>query len=59
MDAAYLKSSVGGVLSAALAIIASQQPEDPIEFLALYLKKHGANTSARSTVGDHAALLRC
>jgi hypothetical protein len=51
MDAAYLKSAVGDVLSNALAFLASQQPEDPIECLAHYLKKHAANVSARNHVG--------
>ena len=50
MDSAYLKSSVGEVLSHALAFVAAQQPDDPIECLAHYLKKHAANKTAQHHV---------
>ena len=50
MDSAYLKTSVGDVLAHALAFVAAQQPDDPIECLAHYLKKHAANKSAQHHV---------
>ena len=56
MDAAYLKSTVGDVLSHALAFVASQQPDDAIECLAHYLKKHAANVSAKHSVRS---LMQC
>ena len=50
MDAAYLKSTVGAVLANALAFVATQQPEDPIECIANFLRKHSSNTVARNNV---------
>ena len=56
MDTQYLKSTVGPVLAEGLAFIASQQPEDPIECLANYLRKHSANTVAKEQV-SHIAVV--
>ncbi len=39
-ESIYLKNAVGHVLPKALASCIAALPEDPVEFVALYLKKH-------------------
>lgn len=40
MDADYLKENVGVPLAKGIAACVLQQPQDPVEFLALWLKQY-------------------
>ncbi|ETV89907.1 hypothetical protein H310_15251 [Aphanomyces invadans] len=47
-DFVYLKNTVGAPLAEALAQVALDQPDDPIEFVGSYLLKHVANERQRT-----------
>ena len=51
MEAAYLKRTVGTCLADGLAELSIKRPDDPIEYLALWMLKYKQNTLQRERDG--------
>lgn len=50
MESEYVRKNVGDALAKGLAQVALQRPNDPIEFLALWLLQHKNNLAERENV---------